>query len=63
MGRKKKDQKKGGGARKYGRNRKPIQYPLMPDGMTRSQAFAWYEKRYGPLSESEQQVRGRHAKS
>ena len=30
--------------RKYGRNKRPLRYPLMPDGLTVEQAWEWQQK-------------------
>jgi hypothetical protein len=45
MGRKK-DQNKTKGCRKCGRAKRPVRWPLMPDGLTVRQAWWWFEHRY-----------------
>jgi hypothetical protein len=34
------------GTKKYGRSKRPIRWPLMPDGLTPQQAQHWFERRY-----------------
>ena len=41
-----KQEKKSGGARKYGRSKRRIRWPLMPDGLTPQQAWSWFNNRY-----------------
>lgn len=32
--------------RKYGRSKRQVRWPLMPDGLTVEQAWAWVKNRY-----------------
>lgn len=34
------------GTKKYGRNKRPVRYPLMPQGLSRTAALLWFERRY-----------------
>lgn len=45
MGRKK-DKSRKGGRRKIGRSKRPIRWPLMPQGLTVRQAWAWFNNKY-----------------